>query len=963
MSGNSQKINEFVDWSALEAEKQRLIKEMSDTISQLQKMGGKVSFGGGDTKTIPEATKVIGEYNKQYEKTIQLTGQLNNLKSQEGQVEEKLQQAQKEGIKTTKLQAAATNELTGAWERARAKGQLLDKHARDLAFSMYEMEKAGKKGTAEYQKLETEFNKVSQEAFDFNAEIKKVDATINIHSKNVGNYDGAITSLRQEIKNMTQTLATMELQGKGNTKQYDDMVRKLGQLKDAVGDVQARSKFWADDARYVNTAVQAVQGLVGAYSVYVGVTEIVGEKNEELEKIMRKMMALMTVMQGLQQVANMLNKDSYVRVAANVAIEKVRAYWTGVQTAATGAGTIAQRAFNAAVKANPIGLLVTVVIAAVAALIAYGRHVSEVTKIENEWIGANSEIKKKYAEQKQGIETYLSIAKNVNKSDEQRILALKKLREETGGIVTATDLSSASLKKLDEQTNIYLTTLYKQIKLEAAREKLIEIQKNTFDLQAESMKITNEVYDKNITQLTASLNPLDAAKMGFASIADLLKGNVVDAYKRVADFRTKDINEQIKQNAILEKGLLNYVNENTILTDNTKAKGENTKATKDLTGASHEFYKEIESLYDLLDKSIASKDSKFLDLRPQLEKQFKHIKEFNDLVLQNLGASEAEKTAALLSNEEVRYAEELLRLGDNFKAIEEATKIHVDNVNAIKNGNEIKPPKGKEDGSPYDWKDYFNAIGSGAADTLGGISDLMDDLMQKELSNFKTVQDDKLRVLNEQLRLGILTEEEYIADKSDLEIEFDEKKKELEKEQFKRTKAMAYAEAVINGALAAVEALNAKTTAMMIIKLAFVASALSLQLAKIQAQTPGFEKGRKDEPGTFAKVGEGGWEFTGDGSNIFKTPNSTTLTYLKPHQWVMPHAESVQLEKILGTPTVNQITTQKPQAQDKELINAINKLAKKPTVINHMDAHGIRVALYDGANSMNFVNNHILFKN
>jgi len=51
------------------------------------------------------------------------------------------------------------------------------------------------------------------------------------------------------------------------------------------------------------------------------------------------------------------------------------------------------------------------------------------------------------------------------------------------------------------------------------------------------------------------------------------------------------------------------------------------------------------------------------------------------------------------------------------------------------------------------------------------------------------------------------------------------------------------------------------------------------------------------------------------------------------------------------------------QAQDKELINAINKLAKKPTVINHMDAHGIRAALYDGANSMNFVNNHILFKN
>ena len=95
-----------------------------------------------------------------------------------------------------------------------------------------------------------------------------------------------------------------------------------------------------------------------------------------------------------------------------------------------------------AVKANPIGLFIAVIAAAVTALIAYGRHVSEITEIENKWVDSNAEIKKKYAEQSQSINTYLSIAKNANKSDEQRLLALKKLREETGGVVTVTDLST-----------------------------------------------------------------------------------------------------------------------------------------------------------------------------------------------------------------------------------------------------------------------------------------------------------------------------------------------------------------------------------------------------------------------------------------------------------------------------------------------------------------------------------------
>jgi hypothetical protein len=984
---NEQKINEFIDFSALENEKQRVVKVFTDLVSELQsKTSGKVSFMG-DAKNITEATKAIQENEQAAKKQKETIDKTSEAYIRQKQVTDELN-------KQKRLEVAASNELTGAWDRARAKGQLLDKQARDLGFSMYELEKAGKKGTAEYQKLETEFQRVSQEAFDFNAEIKKVDAGINIHSKNVGNYEGAVTSLRQEIKNLTQTLATMEMQGKNNSKEYNTMVMRLGELKDAVGDVQARSKFFADDARYINTAVQAVQGLIGAYSVYVGVAELVGGKNEELEKIMRKMMALMTVMQGMQQVANMLNKDSYVRVAANVAIEKLRAYWVGVstvvinaETGATQKATAAQIAYNVAKKASKgiIGLIVVAISALVAAMVAVTKiQEKRAAQVIKEMSMSDEQIemyKQLTQAQKKSLETtaqevvsaeilFKALAKT-NEGSKERKKSINDINTAYGTYLPNLLTEKSSLTDIAAAHWLIVDAIKAKLQAEVAVEAAKTYVQRGAQLQAEKKNYEDQVklindYNKAMQDYqtraqAGTLKPFELAPELPAQVATL--GTAYQALEKIEP-KLEAVTIAIgANNSAMNMAISSAATATAGLNILTYSHEENKTAVEKTTAATHEFYKEIEDLYALLDKSITSKGSKFLDLQPQLKKQFEHIKEFNDLVLQNLGASESEKTAALLSNEEVRYAEELLRLADNYKAIEEATKIHVDNVNAIKNGEDIKPPKDGEDGSPYDWKDYFSEIGSGANDTFSGISDLMDTLMDKELSNFKTVQDEKLRVLNERLRLGYISEEQYIADKSDLDIEYDKKKKELEKEQFKRTKAMAYAEAVINGALAAVEALNAKTTAMMIIKLAFVASALSLQLAKIQAQTPGFEKGRKDGPGTFAKVGEGGWEFTGDGTNIFKTPNSTTLTYLKPHQWVMPHAESVQLEKVLGTPTVNQITTQRPQQQDKELINAINKLAKKPTAVVNMDAHGIRAALTQGANSMNFVNNHILFKN
>jgi len=153
------------------------------------------------------------------------------------------------------------------------------------------------------------------------------------------------------MRQLTQGLAQMELQGLQNTDQYKQQVKRLGELKDAMGDVQGRSKFFADDARWITFSTQAVQGLTGAYSAFAGVSALVGEENEDLQKGLLKVQAAMALATGVQQVANTLQKESAASVAIASAAQSAYAFVVGTSTGAL-------KVFRLALAATGIGLFV-----------------------------------------------------------------------------------------------------------------------------------------------------------------------------------------------------------------------------------------------------------------------------------------------------------------------------------------------------------------------------------------------------------------------------------------------------------------------------------------------------------------------------------------------------------------------------------------------------------------------------
>ena len=165
--------------------------------------------------------------------------------------------------------------------------------------------------------------------------------------------------LNRQVKETSKLLSQMNFDGDFNAAQFLKMAKEAGKAKDAIGDTQQIIKAFADDNFALNAVVQGVQGIAAAGSVAQGAMALFGVESEETAQAILKVQGALSVLNGLQTIANVLNKDSYVSIARKVIALKAEAV-------ATNQATAAQSKLNIAVLANPY----VAAAAAVAALAA-----------------------------------------------------------------------------------------------------------------------------------------------------------------------------------------------------------------------------------------------------------------------------------------------------------------------------------------------------------------------------------------------------------------------------------------------------------------------------------------------------------------------------------------------------------------------------------------------------------------
>jgi hypothetical protein len=267
--------------------------------------------------------------------------------------------------------------------------------------------------------LDAELNKTKTSLASLNDRLKAVNDTV---------AKGATqqVSLRTQLRNVREELSALEMKGVSPTeKSFMKLATTAARLQDQMGDTQRRIQILASDTRGLDAAMSVGTGLAGGFNVATSAAALLGGENEELAKAFHKVQAVMAIMNGVQQVANMLNKDSAARVVISTAVmnnntfarvknyaaTKTQTASQAIETAVQGKGTIAKGAATAAQWALNMAMYAFPLIAIIAGLAALTVGIVKL-------VGANKRAKQQQDEFNESLENTRRLMEVINKDTE-----------------------------------------------------------------------------------------------------------------------------------------------------------------------------------------------------------------------------------------------------------------------------------------------------------------------------------------------------------------------------------------------------------------------------------------------------------------------------------------------------------------------------------------------------------------
>lgn len=428
-------------------------------------------------------------------------------------------------------------------------------------------------GTAEF----VELNSQLQTAEEFMREFATVTGVATEGQK----------SLKAQLREAKQALADMEIAGQGDTAEFRALSIQAGELEDQIGDVAARVRVLASDTKYLDAGIQAVGALAGGFAAAQGAMALFGDQGEDVQKVIQKVTGAMAILQGIQTIANALNKDSALSVllfsraqttaavttaaetealAANAVVQgeavvaaEAAVVVEGAEAVATVAATVATEGWTLALLANPIFLIAAVIIGAVVALVAFSGasdDAAEATRKLNEALKNQQDIfDLDMASIKRRTDLRAAEAKTAGKSQAQ-IGEIEKegLRQEGQLLVDRINQNQAALDKeftAEKQNGDNILALNKQ--LDADRNKLedintqgqikaLEQQKEAHDKALDDQKKRVELskqQQETLNKLTAELSAAETALI--VDKYQKQREAADDAYdKAVADAKSQD---------------------------------------------------------------------------------------------------------------------------------------------------------------------------------------------------------------------------------------------------------------------------------------------------------------------------------------------------------------------------------------------------------------------------------------
>ena len=275
----------------------------------------------------------------------------------------------KEAIDLAKAEEIAQGEVISSY---REKQKAMSALGREIKTMTVADDEAAKK----QQEMIQQYNSL-------NSQLKKFDAEMGNHQRNVGDYRGALKDANNELKALKGEMVGLD-QG---SERFQELAKQAGALSDKIGDVNAAIKRNASDTKTLDNVINVAQSATAAFELYKGAMSAFGVETKNAEEAMQQLMGAMSIIQSLQTLSNTLQSSSATAQLFQKAMKMLgleflttgtnagtAAASTSALATAEGTATVATNTLSTATKALRIALAsigIGLIIAAVALLIEH----------------------------------------------------------------------------------------------------------------------------------------------------------------------------------------------------------------------------------------------------------------------------------------------------------------------------------------------------------------------------------------------------------------------------------------------------------------------------------------------------------------------------------------------------------------------------------------------------------------
>ena len=489
---------------------EKLVKQLDEISSALQLVQKSAVSLNESMKTMSGATSegrgAIAAASKEAEKLAKAQADLAFAESETARKIAELKEATREQNNLNKLAAKEANSAAGSYNALSAQ------YSR-LKMILNQMSEEERKNTAEGRKM-------VKQAEDLYAKMNELQKATGKFTLQVGNYELAGKSLRQELRQLTQALTAMKLEGKENSEEYAEMVQRAGELRDAMQDAGEAINRTASDTSNLDAVLGGASAVTGGFGLAIGAMSVLGVNTESVEKAQKKLQEAIALVNSVQAISNALNKDSALMTKLRAVAQKLLNKTMEESAVATNAATTATNKWKIALMTTGIGVFLVALGALVAVLSSYYESANEGKTAQDRLNDAMERGKTAADNLKTATESLGKAQSDYNKTTRQ-------IEEDEGGFDVVIKNLNADLEEqnslLTAENNAlvaYQNELTKAgKKLDAARQNVTRLNRAIGQSEAkENAKIALEeaqaVYDQaeaNIKGTKANIKNLETA--------------------------------------------------------------------------------------------------------------------------------------------------------------------------------------------------------------------------------------------------------------------------------------------------------------------------------------------------------------------------------------------------------------------------------------------------------------------